>query len=214
MLKTIENKKGAYTLEATIVSVVSMMIILLLIYMGIYMYQKVKIQIVATNASQRVAETYTEETKDMYISKVRESAIRDVDPYWRFAYGSRNEAATGKVKDYIGLYLNAFNILSEESQSQNVKLNNYFFLFRDVEVQLEYDIIFPFPTITNYWSQAEKERFVGYSKSTISEPSEFIRNMLLAEDFMREMNFYNMDDLASTVGESWNTLKDIFPSME
>ncbi len=177
------------------------------------MYQKVKIQIVATNVSQRAAETFTEETKDMYIGKVTHSSIRDVDPYWRLLDGTRVNASIDKASNYIDLHLGVYNVLPSKDHSKDVNINNYFFLFRDVEVQLEYTILFPFPALTNYWKQDESERFVGYAKSTITEPSEFIRNMLFAEDILREADVLDVDNIANTISESWDTLKNWFPDI-
>lgn len=92
-MKCLKSEKGEFTVEATIVFTVTFMAIILMLYIGIVMYQHVHLQSATDRVASRGAMMYATRTTDIETGYKAPEAFWDSDPY-RYIYdkGYKTEA--------------------------------------------------------------------------------------------------------------------------
>lgn len=77
----LKSEKGEFTVEATIVFTISFMTIILMLYVGIIMYQHVHLQSATDRIASRGAMMYATRTTDIQTGKKELKSFWDSDPY-------------------------------------------------------------------------------------------------------------------------------------
>lgn len=111
-MKFLKSEKGEFTVEATIVFTVSFMAIILMLYMGIVMYQHVHLQSATDRIASRGAMMYATRTTNMNNGYKNSSAFWNCDPY-RYIYdGGYKSSAQGAISTSLSEALGSENVIA------------------------------------------------------------------------------------------------------
>ncbi len=96
-----KSEKGEFTVEATIVFTLSFMVIIIMLYIGIVMYQHVHLQSITDRVASRGAMMYATRTTNFETGAKSVNDFWNSDPY-RYVYdGSYKKDAEGVIKSKI-----------------------------------------------------------------------------------------------------------------
>ena len=112
-MKHFRSEKGEFTVEATIVFTVSFMVLIIMLYIGIVMYQHVHLQSTADRIASRGAMMYATRTTDFETGAKDEDAFWNSDPY-RYVYdGSYKKDAQDTIKAKLAEELGVGNVIKQ-----------------------------------------------------------------------------------------------------
>ncbi len=189
MRKRFKSQRGSYTLEAAIAFSVVFFVMLLLIYLSYVLYEQVRINAIALETAERGAIVFPVEEKDMFIGRIGADAFRTNNVYWRVIqnFNTGDSERKQKVKEYALMKLNA-NTANGSAYSEDavqIQFENFIF-YKKIIVNIEVEYEVPFGGIFKYFGIKSPYPIHGYAEAAVNEPAEFIRNIDLAADFVKQ----------------------------
>lgn len=110
------EEKGEFTIEATIVMIVTMAVIFLIINMGFVIYHKQMVTAVATKTASDVAYIYGESYKEPFYGYMKEDYFKSCNPYRYFLdLGGLENTNIIKARWYACYYLSQYQFGKEGS---------------------------------------------------------------------------------------------------
>lgn len=114
-MKCLKSEKGEFTVEATIVFTISFMALILIMYVGIVMYQHVHLQSATDRIASRGAMMYATRTTDMETGYKSKEAFWNSDPY-RYIYdGGYKTTAEAEIEKTLNAALGNGNVIASNS---------------------------------------------------------------------------------------------------
>lgn len=209
-MRFLKSEKGEFTVEATIVFTISFMTIILMLYMGIVMYQHVHLQSATDRIASRGAMMYATRTTDMNNGYKSLSAFWDSDPY-RYIYdGSYKNTAETEIEKALDTALGKGNVISSnanDGSNATVKLGMF---SRKVEVTGNRSFNVPFISAFGL----DNSFFDLNVKSTayIMDMPETIRNVDFVVDLIKQNSTAN--NAIEKVGELKENLQTFISKIE
>lgn len=183
-MKFIKNEKGEFTVEATIVFTISFMAIIVIMYIGIVMYQHVHLQSVTDRIASRAAMMYATRTTSMKDGYKSKDSFWESDPYRYILDGSYKKTAEGVIQSELNSALGEGNVITTDGRDKaNAKVNLSWFS-RKVEITGERKFNVPFISVFDI----DNSFFDLNVKSTayIMDMPETIRNVDYAVDLIKQ----------------------------
>ena len=183
-MKFFKSEKGEFTVEATIVFTISFMALIVIMYIGIVMYQHVHLQSVTDRIASRGAMMYATRTTDMNTGAKSSEAFWNCDPYRYIIDGSYKNTAKGQIESALNQALGNGNVIaSNANDGANVDIKLGMFS-RKIEVTGKRSFNVPFVSVFDI----DNSFFDLNVKSTayIMDMPETIRNVDYAVDVIKK----------------------------
>lgn len=181
-LTIIKQNKGSYSIEASIVTFVVMVVIIILINISSIMYEEVRLNSILQNAVQRGALYYYLEDKDPLIGKPQGETYGDNFIYRRIIDFNKEEKLN-TIKKNIMLYINKNKISSHKYTSEDIEVGmEDYFMYKKIYAVITAD----YTTIFN-----SKIKIKASAKAMVNDNVEFIRNIDFAADLLNESEHFS-----------------------
>lgn len=186
ILDKIRGEKGMLVVEATFVYPIMFFVIIFLIYIGNFYFQKARIDNVVQLEAIRCAAQYADPMQKAITgndNKIPASGSIDqsIQPY-RYVLGARHQNDSDsitRIKEALGN--SGFFIGMEPSNiSVQSRFNNYI-LYQTYEVTATYDISFPIKFI--FSDTKSTLSFSSHAEVAATDPTELIRNTDMVIDY-------------------------------
>ena len=179
-----KSEKGEFTVEATIVFTFSFMTLIIILYVGIVMYQHVHLQSATDRIASRGAMMYATRTTDMETGYKSPDAFWNSDPYRYILDGSYKSTAESQIQSALNSALGNGNVIASNTNdgaNATVKLGIF---SRRVEVTGNRSFNVPFVSVFNL----DNSFFDLNVKSTayIMDMPETIRNVDYVGDMVKQ----------------------------
>lgn len=196
-MKFIRNEKGEFTVEATIVFTISFMTLIVILYVGIVMYQHVHLQSATDRIASRGAMMYATRTTDMETGYKSRDSFWNCDPYRYIFDGSYKANAVSQISSELNKALGNGNVIAAnagDTPDVNIELGMF---SRKVEINGKRSFNVPFISVFNL----DNSFFNLNVKSTayIMDVPETIRNVDYVADLLKQNE--TAQNAISKVGE-------------
>lgn len=176
-------KKDAYmTVESVFVVPTILIAIMILIFMGIVMYQQSALYSLAARSSSRASLLYTSCAKDMETGAISYNDFKKRHPY-RFIWDSEANAKTGELNSYV-----AANVGNGSAYTGVDKTGTYASrsgaLFKKLYVKINMDYNNPIKGLAKTFGIGSLFKVDVLATAPVSEPVELIRNVDIAGDLL------------------------------
>jgi hypothetical protein len=118
------NDDGYLTIEVTIVFSVILFSLLLILFVGIVLYQEVQLQSAAERTAGRGALMYASGLKDMETGMKTSEDYRNSNPY-RYLFGNGKDAAVGRMKVYMGEKIGLHNLYTGDGATSEADITGW-----------------------------------------------------------------------------------------
>ena len=202
MVKGSENERGYLTVELTIVFSVVFFSLLMILFMGMVLYQQVNLQSLAVRTSARGAVIYGSRMDDMESGVKTLSDFENRDPYRYLSSifgGDKTEEYEGLLNSYVAGHIGENNILTGEPQGKDYTTVEDYVIVKRVKVNIKEDYHMPSDAIARMFGFDGAFHIDTTAVSTAAEPVEFVRNIDLCVDVFQQTGAY--DKAKETVGK-------------
>lgn len=205
-----KGNAGYMTVEATIVFTISFMALIVIMYVGIVMYQHVHLQSATDRIASRGAMMYATRTTDMNTGYKSREAFWNCDPYRYIFDGSYKATAESQIAGALNEALGNGNVIAtntSDGANVNVKLGLF---SRKVEVTGRRSFNVPFVSVFDI----DNSFFDLNVKSTayIMDMPETIRNVDYAVDMIKQNG--TAQKAINKVGELKGKLEEFISKIE
>lgn len=212
LFNTIVKKRDGYlTIELTMVFSVLFFSLLLIMFMGMVLYQEVKLQSVAVQASERGSIVYSSGVSDMTTGVKTLDDFKYKDPYRNVPL--INMANDGKyeslVNKYVSSNLNSNNILSGSTKNNGnfANVENYIFAKR-LKVNIESGYQLPVASVGEMFGYKGPIKVSTTATSAIVDSPDFVRNIDLVMDMAKQTEVFD------NVEAGFNKIMDAIDSLK
>lgn len=212
LFNTIVKKRDGYlTIELTMVFSVLFFSLLLIMFMGMVLYQEVKLQSVAVQASERGSIVYSSRVSDMTTGVKTLDDFKYRDPYRNVPL--INMANDGKyeslVNKYVSSNLNSNNILSGSTKNNGnfANVENYIFAKR-LKVNIESGYQLPVASVGEMFGYKGPIKVSTTATSAIVDSPDFVRNIDLVMDMAKQTEVFD------NVEAGFNKIMDAIDSLK
>lgn len=200
--KKLKKQEGYLTVELTFVFSVLFFSLMMLLFMGMVLYQQVNLQSLAVRTSARGSIIYGSRMDDMETGVKTLSDFKNRDPY-RYLASVFGGDKTGEYKKLLNTYVaknvGNYNILTGTPKNQDyTTIQDYVFIKR-VKVNIQEDYHMPTDAIAKMFGLDGAFHIDTTATSTVVEPVEFVRNIDLCTDVFRQTKAF--DKAKETVGK-------------
>ncbi len=201
-MKSLKSEKGSFTVEATVVFVMTFMVLIFFLFVGVVMYQHVHFQSATNRVASRGAMIFTTRTTDMETGYKSSESFWNCDPYRYLFDGIGNYKGTveSKIKSKLASTVGVENVIrANEGDSANARVSLGMFS-RKVEVTGSRSFNVPFSSmfdVENSFFNLDVN-----SMAYITDMPETIRNVDFAVDLIKR------NDKASNAISKVGELKD------
>lgn len=190
----IRKKNGGYmTIEITMIFTVMFFALLLILFIGIVLYQEVRLQSLAVLASERGSVVYSSRVSDMNSGVKTLEDFEDRDPYRNIPFLDSARLADYEtlVNNYVVRNLDTGSILSGNSKNRGdfVTIKDYLIVKR-VQVNIQYDYTMPIASIPEMFGWKGPFEVNTTAVSTVVDPPEMVRSVDIASDVLQQTSFF------------------------
>ncbi len=188
-------KKDAYmTAESVFVVPTIFVAIMLLIFMGIVMYQQSALYSLAARSASRASMIYVTCANDMETGKISESDFKNRNPY-RYIWDSEANNKVSILNSYV-----AANVGNGAAYMGVDKTGTYASrsgaLFKKLYVKINMDYNNPIKGLARMFGIGELFKVDVFATAPVSEPVELIRNVDIAGDLLNRYASGAMEKLS------------------
>ena len=212
LIDTIVKKRDGYlTIELTMVFSILFFSLLLIMFMGMVLYQEVKLQSVAVQASERGSIVYSSRVSDMTTGVKTLEDFKYRDPYRNVPL--INMANDGKyeslVNKYVASNLGSNNILNGETRNNGnfANVENYIFAKR-LKVNIDSGYQLPVASIGEMFGYNGPIKVSTTATSAIVDSPDFVRNIDLVMDMVKQTEVFD------NVEAGFNKIMDAIDSLK
>lgn len=181
------DESGYLTVEITMIFPVIFFSLLLILFMGIVMYQEVSLQSLAVQASERGSVVYSSRVSDMTTGAKTLDDFNIHDPYRNvpFMGGGDKNAYTALINQYVNARDGKNSLLSGSSQ----KGGNYttvedYLIAKRVKVNLHTTYHTPVDAIANTFGMESPFNVNTTAVSAVVDSPDFVRNVDIVTDIL------------------------------
>lgn len=209
-MKFFKSEKGEFTVEATIVFTISFMALIIIMYVGIVMYQHVHLQSATDRIASRGAMMYATRTTDMETGYKSKESFWNSDPYRYISDGSYKNTAEKEIEKALNTALGNGNVIASNTSDGSDAMVKLGMFSRRVEVTGNRSFNVPFVSVF----EVDNSFFNLNVKSTayIMDMPETIRNVDFAVDLIKQNDTANK--AIGKVGELKGKLETFISKIE
>ncbi len=212
-ISVIKNRKrdGYFTIEATLVFSALFFSLMLILFMGMVLYQEVNLQSLAVRASERGSVVYSSRVSDMRTGEKTLEDFKYRDPYRNVPL--INMASDGSyqnlVQQYVNQYLGENNVLAGERGSGSVTIENYVIAKR-IKVNIQNSYQMPVDAIGKMFDHEGPFDVNTSAVSAVVDPVDFARNVDLVTDILKQTSIFDkVEDAYGKIQEALEKLSDL-----
>lgn len=185
ILKIFTKKdKGMFTVEATLIFPIIFFCTIILIFIGILLYQQVTLQSLASQAASRGAVMYATRTSDMENGTRKLEDFADSDPY-RYIWDTQLAKAQKTINSYVSSRTNSNSVIDGDDVSGTHAVIENYFITKKVRVTTSVDYNKnPASGIFAMFGAKDLFSIKTGAVATVSDPVEFIRNTDMCVDVL------------------------------
>lgn len=188
--KLFSNKKGSFTIEATIIFSILFLVIISILYMCLMLYQQVYLQTFVDRLAFRAANNWSHPSKDMMFGFVEPDGLNSNSLYWRiYETDSSTTHKIQNVKKFGEYEYGRHSLLFGNSNIEfDVKVKKELLVHHRIVVSAKTTVTNPVGKLLLALGMGEVLEFSATSDAMVNEPAEFIRNVDFAIDTVREID--------------------------
>lgn len=213
LFKMADKKRGGYlTIELTMVFSVLFFSLLLILFMGMVLYQEVKLQSLAVRASERGSVVYSSRVSDMTTGVKTLEDYKYRDPYRNVPLINtlNDDDYRDLVNKYVSANLGKRDILSgtNENGGDYTKIENYVFAKR-LKVNIQTGYRMPVDSIGTMFGYSGPFEVNTTAVSAVVDSPDFVQNVDLVMDMVKQTDvFTSIEDGYENIMEAIDKLKD------
>ena len=188
------NKKGYLTIEAAIIFPAVFFSLLLILFMGMVLYQEVNLQSLAVRASERGSVVYASRVSDMSsgVKTLEDFKVRDPYRNLPFVDGGKKEEYRSLVNRYVAGRLGRYDVVrGDVKNSGNYVTVDDYVLSKKIRVNIKSD----YKTPVDGMSEMLGGRWFLYVDTTavsaVVDSPDFVRNVDLAIDVSKAVGIFD-----------------------
>lgn len=162
-----KNSKGSFTVEAAMVFSVVFLMVTVLVYVFIIMYQYVTIQSIANEVATKGAYYYVNQNGEDY------GSYKIDQLYWR-VNDTKKDQKNSAIVDYVKKFLNQSVFPTENNVYANTHNE---LLFKRLEIDIEEQYPLPVGSLFDIFGLSPILSLKARSNSPLDDNAEFMRNM-------------------------------------
>lgn len=206
LFQSIIYKKGGYlTIEITIIFPAIFFSLILILFMGIVLYQEVSLQSLAIRASERGSVVYSSRVSDMTtgIKTLEDFKIRDPYRNVPFMDGGGKKGYTALVNKYVSSKIGERSVLSGTNQnSGNYAQIEDYLIAKRVKVNIHTTYHTPVDAIAQMFGQKGPFDVNTTVSSAVADSPDFVRNVDIVTDVVSQTKVFD------TVQDGYNKIKE------
>lgn len=188
MKKLLKQEDGYFTVEVTLVFTVILFAIMLVIFIGVVLYQQVNLQSVAERTAARGAVMYSSGVVNMNTG-VKD--FKQCNPYrYIFEDNDYKISAEKEIKKSLENNMGFYNVYKGSNEHTEVKVEKNL-ISRRVVVSAGKEYKFPIVSAANTFGIKSPFAINVSATSEVTDPVEFIRNTDLCVDIIKESSSGN-----------------------
>lgn len=195
-IRNIRSKQDGYlTIEVTMVFSVLFFSLLLMLFLGMVLYQQVTLQSLAVQASERGSVVYSSRVKDMStgVKTLDDFLIRD--PYRNVPFmDSGNKADyTAIINTYINNAMGKRDIIDGEVKNSGnyVEIEDYL-IEKRIKVNIKSDYQMPVDSIAEMFGKKGPFEVDTTAVSVVTDSPDFVRTVDLAMDMIKQTKIFDV----------------------
>lgn len=184
-----KRKDGYLTIELTMVFSVLFFSLLLILFIGMVLYQEVRLQSTAIRASERGAMIYGSDVTDMETGRKEIEDFENRNPYRNVPIinGLGDDKYKGIVNDYVEEKMTLGNIL----EGENINTGNYttvdhYTLAKRLKVNIQSGYSTPVASIGETFGHSGPFQVSTTISSAVVDSQDFVRNTDLVMDIAKQ----------------------------
>ncbi len=215
VMKQKKDENGYLTVEITLVFTVIFFALLLILFMGMVLYQQVNLQSLASRTSSRGSVIYASRVNDMGTGVKTLTDFKNRDPYRYIPLLDSGKQSEYKdlLNTYIAKKIGDYNVITGtiDDGNQYVVIEDYI-LVRRVKVNIREEYALPISAVGKMFGVESPFDINVTAVSTVTDPMEFIRNTDLCADVLKKTGAYGaakekMDTVQKTITEFMEVLQ-------
>lgn len=201
-----KKNDGYMTIEMIMIFPVIFFSLLLILFMGIVLYQEVNLQSLAVRASERGAVTYSSRVSDLTTNIKTLEDFKERDPYRNLPLMDQGKKAEyiALINTYVDTYMGNQNLLlSSEGKNAGsyAKIQDYLIVKR-VKVNIQTDYHSPVDAIAEMFGQKGVFNVNTTAVSAVVDAPEFVRNADIVTDVIKQTKVFG------TVENGYNKIRE------
>lgn len=181
MKKLLKREEGYFTVEVTLVFTVILFAIMLIIFVGVVLYQQVNLQSVVDKTASRGAIMYSSGTLNMD-TEIKD--FKECNPYRYFFNGSYKNQAQEKIEENLVQNIGFYNVYKSQNENTKVEIKDNI-ISRKITVSASKEYKFPIISAANTFGVKSPFNIEVSAESEVNDPAEFIRNTDLCTDAIK-----------------------------
>jgi hypothetical protein len=189
-VEEVVNKKGSFSLEATLLFFVLFFVVTGTLYLCVMIYEQVYLRAFVDGLAQSAANHWSHPGKDMMFGFVDKKDLKDRPLYWRF-YESRskkkNKALT--VENYGAYAYGKHSLLAPKNQIEiKVEVRKDWMIYHKIVLEAKSYKKNPLGKMLKIFGIGDTLIFHATSSAMIKEPAEFIRSLDFSIDTAKQLD--------------------------
>ncbi len=188
------NQDGYLTIETTMVFSVLFFSLILILFVGMVMYQNVNLQSIAVQASERGSVVYSSRVADMSagVKTLDDFLIRDPYRNVPFMDGGSKEDYASIINTYINCRMGRRDIIRGEVKNSGdyVEVEDYL-IEKRIKVNIRSDYQMPVNSIAEMFGRKGPFTVDTTAVSAVIDSPDFVRNVDLAMDVIRQTDVFD-----------------------
>ena len=192
--KRLKVQDGYLTIETTMVFSVLFFSLILILFVGMVMYQNVNLQSIAVQASERGSVVYSSRVADMTtgVKTLDDFLIRDPYRNVPFMDGGSKEDYASIINTYINGRMGRRDIIRGEVKNSGdyVEVEDYL-IEKRIKVNIRSDYQMPVNSIAEMFGRKGPFTVDTTAVSAVIDSPDFVRNVDLAMDVIRQTDVFD-----------------------
>ncbi len=192
-MKKTGNNEGMLTIEMTIIFPALFFSLLLVLFIGMVLYQEVNLQSLAVQASERGAVAYSSRVSDMTtgIKTLEDFNVRDPYRNVPFLGGENKREYTSLVNRYVESRMGKGDILKRENQnSGNYTTVEDYLIMKRVRVNIQGGYHTPLDSVVEMFGHKGPFMVDTAAVSAVVDAPDFVRNIDIMLDVANQSNVF------------------------
>lgn len=210
-LLRLKRQDGYMTIEITLIFQVLFFSLLLILFIGIVLYQEVNLQSLAVKTSERGSVIYSSRVADMDAGVKTLSDFKYRDPYRNvpFMDGGSKEDYKGLLNAYVAKSLGKRDVVTGEiKNSGNYVTVEDYLIAKKIRVNIQSDYQMPADSIAKMFGKNGPFSVNTTAVSAVADSPDFVRNVDLATDIAKQSKIFGK------VEEGYGKIKDAIKQVE
>jgi hypothetical protein len=190
MINKLKNQNGYMTVEVVLVFTLVLFSIMLIIYLGIALYQQVALQSSAQIISSQGATMYASGSSELTTAQRPLISYHNQNPYVNFLDGSKKASAEAAIKSAIATAANQNEVYKGSNNSTDAKITRQF-ISQKVIVNATRDYTMPIVSVAQTFGLNSPFKVNATASAPITNPVEVIRTTDICVDALMYFDVTN-----------------------